>query len=359
MLKRDKWHFLTTQVGYDRYTVPIFEAAARNKCVPLLKTLMSSYCMNNCKFCAFRAERNTRRERWMPEELARVAMKVWKDGRIRGLFLSSSVEKDPSAAVEKEIETVRILRNKGFTAYVHLRLMPGVDIDLIKQSVQIADRVGINIEFPRAEHYDDMKIFLDFRQDLIKRIKTLAHEVVKAQKQGKCKAGLDTQMVVGASNETDKQILQVADWLYHRLKTRRVYFSAFEPIKNTPLENKAAENRWREYRLYQCSFLLQKYNYHAKDFVLNDFDNLPVNQDPKILIAKQNELRVDVNDADYVQLIKVPGIGPQTAKNILKNRPIKNFQQLKQLGVLNRALQFLDLKKEKSNAILTLKNFLK
>jgi predicted DNA-binding helix-hairpin-helix protein len=307
---------------------------------------MSSYCTNNCKFCAFRYERKTRRESWIPEELAKVAMKVWKAGKINGLFLSSSVEKDPNTIVEKEIETVEILRSMGFSTYVHLRLMPGVDLDLIKQSVQIADRVGINIEFPRAEYYDDMKIFLDFRQDLIKRIRILAHEIAKAQRQNKCKAGLDTQMIVGASNETDKEILEVSDWLYHKLKARRVYFSAFEPIKNTPLENKPAESKCREYRLYQCSFLLQKYNYHVKDFVFNEFENLYLNEDPKYLIAKKNELKVDVNTATYEQLIKVPGIGLRTAEKILGNRPIKNFQQLKKLGVLEKAIQFLDFKKE-------------
>lgn len=195
----------------------------------------------------------------MPEELANVTMKVRKMRKIKGLFLSFSVEKDPSISVEKEIETVKILREKGFIDYVHLRLMPGVDIDLIKQSVEIADRVGINIEFPRKEHYDDMKISLDFRQDLIKRIRILAHEISKAQKQGKCRAGLDTRMVVEASSETDKQILEASDWFYHKLNARRVYFSAFEPIKNTPLERKTKEERWREYRLYQCSFLIQKY----------------------------------------------------------------------------------------------------
>jgi predicted DNA-binding helix-hairpin-helix protein len=273
-------------------------------------------------------------------------MKVWKAGKINGLFLSSSVEKDPNTIVEKEIETVEILRSMGFSTYVHLRLMPGVDLDLIKQSVQIADRVGINIEFPRAEYYDDMKIFLDFRQDLIKRIRILAHEIAKAQRQNKCKAGLDTQMIVGASNETDKEILEVSDWLYHKLKARRVYFSAFEPIKNTPLENKPAESKCREYRLYQCSFLLQKYNYHVKDFVFNEFENLYLNEDPKYLIAKKNELKVDVNTATYEQLIKVPGIGLRTAEKILGNRPIKNFQQLKKLGVLEKAIQFLDFKKE-------------
>jgi predicted DNA-binding helix-hairpin-helix protein len=347
MLKRDKWRFLTTMVGYDKYTVPIYEASARNKCVPLLKTLMSSYCMNNCKFCAFRAERKTIRERWTPEELAKVTLKMWKEGKIQGLFLSSSVEKDPNLVVEREIRTVEILRENGFTAYCHLRIMPSTDRELIKRSVEIADRVGINIEFPRKGYYDDMKIFLDFRQDLIRRIKWLSHEIQKAQKEGKCKAGLDTQMIVGASNETDKEILEMTDWLYHKLKARRVYFSAFEPIKNTPLENKVSENKWREYRLYQSSFLLQKYGFHVKDFVFHE-DMLQLNYDPKFLIANQSGLFVDINDAEFKELIKVPGIGIETAKKIasLRNSGVRfrSIKQLKKVGVIAaRALPFIKL----------------
>lgn len=346
MPKRDKWHFLTTQVGYDKYRVPIYEAAARNKCVPLLKTLMSNSCSNNCKFCAFRAERRTRRERWKPEELAKVTMKVWKENKIRGLFLSSSVERDPDEAVRQEIETIRILRNIGFTAYTHCRIMPGVDIDLIKQSVQLADRVGINIEFPRAEHYDDMKIHLDFRQDVIKRLKFLGREVIKAQKDGRCRAGLDSQMIVGASNETDKEILKVADWLYNELKARRVYFSSFEPIERTPLENKPAENKWREHRLYQSSFLIQKYGFREGDFILDDSNMLPLNCDPKFLFAKKYELHVDVNAATFNDLIKVPGIGLKTAERIIVARnagtKLKNEKDLKKIGVVvQRALPFV------------------
>jgi len=345
--KRQKWRFLTTRIGDDKYTVPIYEAAGKGRCVPLFKTLMNSHCANDCKFCAFRSERRELREKWEPEELARVAMKTWKERRISGLFLSSGILKDSDATVEREIEAVRILRKSGFTAYIHTKIMPGTSLDSIKQLVEISDRVGINLEFPRAEHYNDMKIFLDFRQDIMRRVRWLANEISKAQKQGKCKAGLDSQMVVGAADENDKQILQVADWLYHKLTARRVYFSSFHPVKNTPLENKKSENRWREYRLYQSSFLIQKYDYHWKDFVFDDFDKLPVEKDPKMVIAQQNELKVDVNNADYEELIRVPGIGIKTAKNILENRPIKNSQRLHQLGVLNRALQFLDLKKEK------------
>jgi len=286
-----------------------------------------------------------KRERWKPWELTKITMELWKMKKIEGLFLSSCVERDPDFAVEKEIEAVEILRKKGFDAYVHLRIMPGVSRDLVKQSVRIADRVGINIEFPRAEYYNDMKIFLSFKQDIIKRVKWICSEVRKAQKEGKCKAGLDSQMVVGASNETDKEILDMSEWLYNRLNASRVYYSAFEPIHNTPLENKRPENRWREYRLYQCSFLIQRYGYRAKEFVLED-GLLPLNFDPKLLIARQTELKVDLNNSKFEELIRIPGVGIKTAKKILENRPIKKSIQLKELGILKRALPFIEFKKE-------------
>jgi len=342
--KRQKWSHLVVNSGPDRYRVPIFRACAGSRKVPLLKTLMSNYCQNDCKFCAFRCERKIGRESWNPLELAKVTMKLWKNGKIEGLFLSSSVEKDPDFMVEKQLETVRILRNLGFTAYVHLRIMPSTSRELIKQSVEIADRVGINIEFPKAEHYNDMKIFLDFRQDVIRRLRWVSHEIKKVQKEGKCKAGLDSQMVVGASNETDKDILKVSDWLYHKLGAERVYYSAFEPVKNTPLESKEPENRWREYRLYQCSFLLQKYNFHANDFVLYE-EMLPLEQDPKTMIAIKTGLQVNINNASFDELIKVPGIGIKTAKNIIEKSPLKSLIELRQVGVIKRALPFIRFNK--------------
>jgi len=347
--KRQKWSHLVVNSGLDRYTVPIFSACADSRKVPLLKTLMSSNCQNNCKFCAIRCEKKMGRERWEPGELANITFKLWKFRKIQGLFLSSSVERDPNYTVEKEIETVSLLRKMGFTAYTHLRLMPGTDIELIKQSVEIADRVGINIEFPGKDHYNDMKIFLDFKQDIIKRIKFLSRKIKKIQKEGRCKAGLDTQMVVGASDETDKQILDISEWLYKKLDARRVYYSAFEPMKNTPLEKKTAENKWREYRLYQCSFLIQKYNFHARDFVLDDFDKLPINQDPKLMIVRKLEMRVDVNNCGFEDLIKVPGIGLKTAASIIQNKPIKNLQQLKKTRCFEQGIPVHQFERRNSN----------
>lgn len=173
----------------------------------------------------------------------------------------------------------------GFTEYIHLRFVPGTSRDLIKRGVQVSDRVGINIEFPSLEHYEDMK-FLEFKQDTIKRLKWMAEKVEKAQKEGKYKAGLNSQMIVGAFDETDKEIIEISEWLYKDLNAKRVYYSAFEPIKNTPLENKQPENKWREYRFYQISFFLRDYGFESKEFVLDENDKLNLRGDPKYFIAK-------------------------------------------------------------------------
>ncbi len=344
MFKRQKWFNLTVACGHDKHTIPIFRACAGSRTVPLFKTLMTSYCKNNCKFCAFRYERRTVRNRWEPTEFARIAYKLRKMRKIEGVFLSSSVERDPDYTVERQIQAIEILRRMGFKDYVHLRLMPSVSRDLIKRAVEIADRVGINIELPSKEHYEDMKLYLAFKQDIIRRLRWLSEEVEKAQNEGKCKDGLNSQMIVGASDETDKEIIKMSDWLYHKLQARRVYYSKFEPIKNTPLENKEPENPWREYRLYQASFLLRDYGFHSKDFVFDDNDRLDLKQDPKFLIARKIELMVDLNNAKFEELIKVPGIGLKTAQKIVENKPIKNIQTLKSLGViLKRASTFIEI----------------
>jgi len=343
MFKREKLKKLSMGCEFDVHKVPIYHASAGSRKVPLLKTLMSSYCQNDCRFCMFRSGRCRHRNRWAPMELAKIAFRLWKMRRIQGIFLSSSVERNPNHSVEMQLKTVEIVRRMGFTDYVHTKIMPGTNRDLIKRIVRISDKVGINLEFPSPAQYDDMKLFLDFKQDVIKRMRWLSREIKQAQKDGKCKAGLDTQFVVGASDETDKQILKMSEWMYHKMGAQRVYYSGFHPIKNTPLENKPAVNKWREYRLYQSSFLLRDYGFKAKDFVLADSDDLFLNRDPKFLFAVQNELTVDVNDAVFGELIKVPGIGLKTAQKIIDCRPVKDFSSLKKLGVLKRSEPFVEI----------------
>ena len=345
MFKRRKWFNLTVQCDYEQHTIPIFRASCGgNRTVPLFKTLLSSKCRNNCKFCGLRCERRVSRDSWKPDEFAKIAMKLWKIRKIKGVFLSSSVERDPNYTVEKQIEAIDTLRQMGFTEYVHLRIMPGTNRELIKRAAELSDRIGINIELPSKEHYEDMKLYLNFVQDIIRRLKWISREVQKLQKEGKCQAGLNSQMVVGASDETDKEIIKISSWIYQKLKARRVYYSKFKPVKNTPLENKEPENPWREYRLYQASFLLRDYGFENRDFVFDDDDKLNLKEDPKFSIAKEKDLVVDINNVEFEELIKIPGIGLKTAQNIIDRRPIKNVDTLKSTGViLKRAMPFIEI----------------
>lgn len=344
MFKRQKWFTLTIPCEKEKHTVPIFRASAGRCTVPLFKTLLSNKCRNNCKFCQLRCERRIKRDSWKPDEFAKIAMKLWKMRKIKGVFLSSSVERDPNYTVEQEIQAIDTLRKMGFTEYVHMKIMPGTDRELIRRAAELSDRIGINIEFPSKEHYEDNKLYLNFVQDIIRRLKWISKEVQKLQKEGKCKAGLDTQLVVGASDETDKEIIKISGWVYQKLKARRVYYSRFDPIKNTPLENKKPENPWREYRLYQTSFLLRDYGFKGRDFIFDENDRLNLREDPKFSIAKENELVVDVNNAGFEELIKVPGIGIKTAHKIVNVRPIKNVDSLRYTGViLKRAMPFIEI----------------
>jgi predicted DNA-binding helix-hairpin-helix protein len=345
MFNRQKWFNLTVPCKNEKHRIPIFMASCGGcKTVPLFKTLLSTKCQNNCKFCQLRHERGINRSSWKPDEFAKISMKLWKMRKIKGVFLSSSVEKDPDYTVEQEIEAINTLRTMGFKEYVHLKVMPGTDRQLIKKAAELSDRIGINIELPNKEHYEDMKLYLDFRQDIIRRLRWISKEVKSLQKNGKCMAGLDSQMVVGASNETDKEIVEVSGWLLQKLKAQRVYYSRFEPVKNTPLEKKEPENPWREYRLYQASFLLRDYGIKNNEFVFNDDDRLDLKVDPKFSIAKENELLIDINTAEFDELIRVPGIGIKTAQKILELRPFNNISTLKSVGVITkRAMPFIEL----------------
>lgn len=325
----DKFTHLVKNPGLDQHDVPIFYASARDRKVPLLKTLLSNKCKNDCQFCEFRSSRNIHRENWEPEELAKVTYELWKKKRIEGLFLSSSVDGEPEKTVEKQLQCVECLRNLGFKSYIHLRLMPGCSRDAIKQAAELANRIGINIEFPKKSYYEEMKIGVeDFRNDVIRRIRWISKEVERQNKSLKEKLLCEkvdirepffnkdfcSQIVVGATSESDKEILKISQWLYD-IGARRVYYSPFQPIKGTPLENLSAEKKWRVIRLYQSSFLIRDYGFKAGDFILhNGF--LP-NEDPKLLLAEKTQLRIDINKADFDQLIRIPGIGIKTAKRIL------------------------------------------
>ncbi|MCK4477142.1 hypothetical protein KAU88_01250 [Candidatus Bathyarchaeota archaeon] len=154
--KRDKWHMLKLGAEFDRTSVPIYEAAARGKCIPLLKTLYTSNCQNNCAYCLFRAQRKCTRITWNPQKLANVTMHLWKERKIRGLFLTSSIIKDPDYITEKQVEPLQTLRSKGYTGYIHMRIMPGASKHLIKQAAELSDRIGINLEASNKQIFSEI-----------------------------------------------------------------------------------------------------------------------------------------------------------------------------------------------------------
>jgi len=360
--KRDKWYFLTLSAKWDRAVVPIYEAVARGKCVPLLKTLLTSQCKNDCKYCAFSAERKCLRTAWMPQKLAEITMHLWNQGKIRGLFLSSSVAKDPDYITEKQLEVLTNLRNMGYSGYIHLRVMPGTSRHYIKEAVKLADRIGVNLEAPNSDIFDELCPDKGgFEEAILKRLNWIVEEIkslkrkgeTKKRKFGFSKAGIDTQLIVGAVEDNDLQHIRTTEWLYKKLGLRRVYYSGFEPIPQTPLEKKFPCPPWREYRLYQASFLIRDYGITSKELeiLMNDKGFLP-NIDPKQILAEINSeiFPLDLNTATFYEIVRIPHIGPITAKKILKARkmkPIKYSEDLEKilgLSLTRKILRYVEVK---------------
>ncbi len=358
--KRDKWYFLTLGARWDRAVVPIYEAAARGKCVPLLKTLLTSYCKNECAYCAFRASRKCLRTAWEPEKLAKVTLYLWNQGKIRGLFLSSSVAKDPDHITEKQLEVLTLLRNMGYSGYIHLRIMPGTSRYYIKEAVKLADRVGVNIEAPNEDLFAELCPDKGgFKEDIMKRIEWIADEIRSLREErrfsrfGFGRAGIDTQIIVGAVEDNDLQHIKATEWLYRKMGLRRVYYSGFEPIAQTPLENRPSCPPWREYRLYQTSFLIRDYGITAQELeqIVNDQGFLP-NIDPKIALAKiyRDIFPIDLNTASFREIVRIPYIGPVTAKKIMevrKIRPIRYLSDLENIlgpNLARKILGYVDVK---------------
>jgi len=273
---------------------------------------------------------------WKTEKLASVTMHLWRERKICGLFLSSSVSRDPDDVTEQQLEVLRTLRSMGYTGYVHLRLMPGVSYHFVKEAVELSDRVGVNLEAPNKDVFDELCPNKGgFKEAILKRLTWIVDEVQQLKRKaagskfGYGRAGVDTQLIVGAVDDNDWQHLQVTEWLYLRHGLKRVYYSGFEPIAQTPLEKQEACPSSREHRLYQCSFLLKDYGLKADSFasIVDDAGFLP-NTDPKLALAKANNeiFPIDLNTATYFELMYIPRVGPVTAKRIIHAREKFNIK---------------------------------
>jgi len=315
----------------------IYDASSLRGNCPLFKVLQSNSCSFDCKYCVNSTKTRTRDMHFEPEELAKTFTCLQKQYNLHGLFLSSSVIKDPNTTTEKMIETVKLVRHKyNYQGYIHFKVLPGTSYELIKQASEMVNRMSINIECPSKSRLSELSHVKDFKIDILRR-----QAWVK-----KLHPNQTTQMIVGAADETDLEILKMVDWEYNSFNLKRIYYSSFKSGKNIELKKEDCSTI-RQNRIYNVDFLLRKYNFKVdeiKEILINEM--LP-KEDPKLALAKLNfDGPVEVNEAEYSDLLKIPGIGPITAKKILEcqmnNYKIKKYSQLQELGVrINNAKPFM------------------
>jgi len=319
--------------------------------IKLLKTLLSSACERDCYYCPFRAGRDTRRATFQPEEFTRLFVMLAQKGIAEGMFLSSGMIGGGVRTQDKLLDIADILRNKlGFRGYLHLKIMPGAERAQVERTMQLADRVSVNLEAPNSHRLSRLAPQKQFIEELLQPLKWV-DEIRRTQPGyrgwNRHWPSTVTQFVAGGAGESDLELLTATDYLYRHLGLRRAYFSRFNPIPNTPLENQPPTPPIREHRLYQASFLLRDYGFDLEELPFETDGRLPVQNDPKQAWARVNlaERPVEVNRADRHELLRVPGIGLKGAEAILRARrqaKLRDLSALRALGVLvGRAAPFL------------------
>ena len=322
---------------------PITHAHLPNgQTLPLLKTMQTSVCERNCNYCCFRSGRDTPRVTLTPDELASAVVKLTQAGVAKGLFLSSGLAGGGIRTQDKLIETAEILRQKyQYQEYMHLKIMPGAEPDQVLKAMQLADRVSINLEGPNENSLNALaphKTFFTELQQPLKVIEQIRrsmppHLAWRGYWPSSC-----TQFVVGAVGESDLDLLQTTHHLSTQFNITRAYYSNFTPVNNTPFEHLPPSNPWRQHRLYQAFFLLRDYQFDFQELPLNPTGFLSLEKDPKLLWAEMHLLHspIEVNTADFTQLIKIPGIGAIGAKKIIKSRTygkIHDINTLHKMGI--------------------------
>ncbi|HLT08228.1 MAG TPA: putative DNA modification/repair radical SAM protein [Cyclobacteriaceae bacterium] len=326
------------------------------RCVSLLKILLTNYCIYDCAFCVSRNSNDIKRAAFTVEEVVELTMNFYRRNYIEGLFLSSGIFKNADYTMERMLRIVKKLRlEESYNGYIHLKTIPGASEELLTEAGLYADRMSINLEMPteaglkmlapeksHEEVKKELRIIRDTSlqyKDEIKLIKSTPSFVP---------AGQSTQMVVGATPESDKEIMHTADHYYKEFALRRVYYSGYIPISN--------DNRMpvigspppliRENRLYQTDWLMRFYGFDVKELLNEQHPNLDLDIDPKLSWALRNPqfFPVDINVADYSAILRVPGIGVASANKIVSARRFGKLHiyQLRKLGIAyNRAQYFI------------------
>lgn len=329
---------------------------ADGRCVSLLKVLMSNYCAYDCQYCVNRVSNDVPRAAFTPEELAELTIQFYRRNYIEGLFLSSGVLKSPDHTMEQMIRALEILRHRhGFFGYIHAKAIPGASPALVSRLGLLADRLSVNIELPSesslrllAPNKTKKAILAPMAQIRADHQASQTEIALFKNAPRFAPAGQATQMIIGATPETDLQIIRLSSSLYRLYGMRRVFYSAYIPVSDHALLP-AVRTRpplLREHRLYQADFLMRQYRFSAEEILSEDAPHLSPYLDPKCNWALSNMdfFPVDVNRAPLETLLRVPGIGPTSAARIVTARQsgALSLAGLKRLGVvLKRAQHFI------------------
>lgn len=361
--------------------------SADGRCVSLLKVLFTNKCEYNCEYCVNRRDNDVPRASFEPEELARLTIEFYRRNYIEGLFISSAVEVSPDYTAERILKAVQILRNDyKFNGYIHAKIIPGVSPEILHDIGMAADRLSVNIEMPDSQSLSlfapqkkPKQIFTPMRQitnTLIERGSLVgpglmfkgvnvntpsnmlgvgeitdsaeARAPIKRKRDGKsfAPAGQTTQMIIGAGSESDAGILTTSENLYRTFKMKRVYYSAYVPVIESPILPgiSGAPPLKREHRIYQADWLLRFYGFTVDELFKSKDENLDPDMDPKVAWAIRNldKFPIEINRASYEELMRIPGIGDISARRILRARRVGrvSVDDMKKMGVVMKRAKY-------------------
>lgn len=327
------------------------------RCVSLLKILLTNHCIYDCAFCVSRRSNDVQRTAFTVDEVVDLTMNFYRRNYIEGLFLSSGIFKSADFTMERLLRIVKKLRTaERYNGYIHLKTIPGASEELIREAGMYVDRMSINLEVPTEA---GLKIVAPEKDHLsVKKPLAFVNDQMRAFKEERklikhvptfVPAGQSTQMVIGATPESDFEIMHAANTFYKAYNLKRVYYSGYIPINNTHSllpQIGSAPPLVRENRLYQTDWLLRFYGFGLEELLNPDVQNLDLTVDPKLSWALRNPqfFPVDINVADYSAIVRVPGIGVQSAKKIVQARRFGRLHeyQLRKMGLaFNRAKHFI------------------
>lgn len=324
------------------------------RCVSLLKIMLTNYCIYDCAYCINRRSNDIRRATFTVQELVDLTIEFYRRNYIEGLFLSSGVINNPDYTMERMVRVIKNLRTvQRFNGYIHMKSIPGASQELISEAGLYADRMSVNLEIPTevnlkllAPEKDHRSVYKPMRY-----IQQGMQQSIEDRRKFRSAprfvpAGQSTQMIVGATNEQDKDILRVSSILYQQTQMRRVYYSGFIPVNSYDTRLPALKQAplVRENRLYQADWLMRFYQYRADEIVDDAYPDLDLEIDPKLAWALRHPemFPVDINKADYVMILRVPGIGVKSAQYIVTSRRHGrlNASHLKKIGVVMKKAQY-------------------